>query len=533
MRSCRWTTGVLLTMMLAAGAVPALAAQEPAGVRQTERGVLFDFQDADLRLVLSALAELGRLNLTYGDLPSRRVTLRTNEPVARQNILPLLRSLAASNGLRVVEADGFLRIEPVEPGAPGAGAPRTSAESVAAVEPRLYVHRLRHARATRLAGTLQAIFGGGTGVTGAASGLRSRPLSERLREQQLPPTRPDQGPEVRVDVAPVQSPAASLPGRLRGDVQIVPDEATNSLLILAQPADWEVIRQAVASLDLRPLQVLIEVLIAEVRRSSELSIGVSGRAGSDSGITRTGVSAELRGTGDFALRIMRLGSVDFDVALSAVASGGTVRVLSRPVILAQNNQEARILIGSERPFVQVFRSLPTDAAVRDQVVQYRDVGTALTIIPTINDDGYVNLQVSQEVSTATAETQFGAPVISTREASTHLFVRDGQTVVIGGLVDQQRDRTRSGIPLLRDLPVLGALFGTTREFDSQSELFLFLTPRIIATDEAADSVREGIERGAELLRPNLPAPPLVAPRPDTIPRDTVSVRDPVPPRPRP
>ena len=123
-----------------------------------------------------------------------------------------------------------------------------------------------------------------------------------------------------------------------------------------------------------------------------------------------------------------------------------MRIVSRPVILAQNNQEARILVGSERPFVQVSRSLPTDAAVRDQVIQYRDVGTKLTITPTINADGYVNLQVLQEVSTATAETQFGAPVISTREASTHLFVKNGHTAVLGGLIDRQQEKTRVGHP---------------------------------------------------------------------------------------
>lgn len=209
------------------------------------------------------------------------------------------------------------------------------------------------------------------------------------------------------------------------------------------------------------------------------------------------------------MHVMRVGRIKVDVALSALSSTGDVRIVSRPVLLAQNNQEARILIGSERPFVQVFRSLPTDAAVRDQVVQYRDVGTQLTMTPTINDDGYVSLQVAQQVSTATAEVQFGAPVISTREAATHLFVRDGQTVVLGGLVDRQQDRTRSGVPLLRDLPLIGGLFGSTDRSDIRSELFLFLTPHIIATDEDADRVRDGVNQGTDLLRQTLPVKPLI------------------------
>jgi general secretion pathway protein D len=179
--------------------------------------------------------------------------------------------------------------------------------------------------------------------------------------------------------------------------------------------------------------------------------------------------------------------------------------MSRPVILAQNNQEARILVGSERPFVQVSRSLPTDAAVRDQVIQYRDVGTKLTITPTINDDGYVNLQVLQEVSTATAEVQFGAPVISTREAATHLFIKDGRTAVLGGLIDRQQERSKSGIPILMEIPLLGGLFGTTRNTTLNSELFLFLTPHIITTDDDSDRARKDLENRSTLLRDTLPS----------------------------
>jgi general secretion pathway protein D len=141
----------------------------------------------------------------------------------------------------------------------------------------------------------------------------------------------------------------------------------------------------------------------------------------------------------------------------------------------------------------VFRSLPTESAARDQVVQYRDVGTTLTLLPTINPDGYVNLQVKQEVSSATNEVQFCAPVISNREASTHLFVKDHETVVIGGLADRQIERTRRGIPFLSSIPWIGGLFGGTHDADTQSELYLFLTPHIVATDSDAERIRRGTE----------------------------------------
>ncbi len=509
----RYHSTLIITLVaLSTGMVARASTQEPPAVKATAQGMLFDFQDADLRFVLAALGEAGRLNLIYSELPSRRVTLRTNQAIAADQILPLLKSLAASNGLRVTEEGGLIRIDDLG-GASREERSEPRGDTVAGADLRLFVYRLKHARATKLAGTLQAIFGGGGNRQSAAMGGRLPPtLSQQLRQQQVAPTDPGQPPQVSVELGP-PTPAQpqSLPGQLRGEVQIVADEATNSLLVRAQSEDWEVLRQSIETLDLRPLQVLIEVFIAEVQSTSDFQLGVSGRVGDDSTKVGNSTRATLQGSsaGDFALNVMRVGRINVEIALAALSSKGNVRIISRPVLLAQNNQEARILIGSERPFVQVSRSLPTDAAVRDQVVQYRDVGTQLTLTPTINEDGYVNLQIAQQVSNATAEVQFGAPVISTREASTHLFVRDGQTVVIGGLVDRQQDRSRSGVPILKDIPLLGHLFGTTQRSETRSELFLFLTPHIIATDEDADRIREGATRGVELLRPSMPLTPLI------------------------
>src|SRR5207245_3814591 len=132
--------------------------------------------------------------------------------------------------------------------------------------------------------------------------------------------------------------------------------------------------------------------------------------------------------------------------------------VSRPVRLGSNNTEARLLVGSQVPFVQVSRSLPTDTPTRDQVVQYRDVGTKLTVRPTINQDGYVSLLIQQEVNAATTEVLFNAPVISTREAATQVLVKDGQTIVLCVLRDRQRNANQTGIPVLSHIPIIGWLF---------------------------------------------------------------------------
>jgi type II secretory pathway component GspD/PulD (secretin) len=261
--SSRVSIAILVAFTLAT--LP-LAAQEP--IRVTEQGIMLDFQDADLRLVVAALAEAGSLNVLHGDLPNRRVTLRTTQPVAVTQILGLLRSLARANQLEMVEEDGFVRLEA------STAAASAAQDTTTQQEMRLHVYRLRHGRADRIGATLQNLFGAGR--TAPASRTTARPsLSQSLRDQRIPPVETD-----TVAVAPPAPPQPDqgLRADIRGELQIVPDESTNSLLVRATATDWIVIEQAIQALDLRPLQVLIEVVIAEVRRTKDLDVGVSFQA---------------------------------------------------------------------------------------------------------------------------------------------------------------------------------------------------------------------------------------------------------------
>jgi len=484
------------------GAQP-LTAQQP-GLQRVAGGIQLNFQDVDLAFVFTALAQAGGLNLIYHDLPAKQVTLRTAQAVPASDIRNLIRSLAVANGVSFQEDGTFIRLV-------GSGA--------AGPDPRqLFIYRLQHARATTLAGTLQALFGG-TIPQGAARATPV-PLSQQLQQLQAA------GQQPQVVAGPQGITITTRGGDVSGEVFIVPDEVTNSLLIRASPADWSVVEQALISLDLRPLQVVIEVVIAEVRRGSDRELGVSfeGSRARDDELLEGFLPFRQGSPEDaFSLRLIRFGEVNVQAALRALSTTGDLRILSRPVIMAQNNQPARILVGSQQPFVQLSQILPTDpTGSRNQVVQYRDVGTVLDILPTINEDGYVNLAVTQQVSNATAEVQFGAPVISTREASTQLLARNGQTVVLGGLVDRQQDRTQVGIPFLSRIPLLGRLFSSTRESETTSELFLFLTPYVISSDADADRLREQIEGDSRLLAPFLPVTPLAPPAiPPVIPDTTI------------
>jgi general secretion pathway protein D len=294
---------------------------------------------------------------------------------------------------------------------------------------------------------------------------------------------------------------------LTGDLTIVPDARGNSLLIRANRADFELIQAAVQQIDVRPAQVLIEVLIVEARRDRSFALGVEASIG-DQHVKNTenttvggAFTPGSTGLGDFTLKVMGAGGYDLNATIRAAAGRGDVKIVSRPVVLTANDEQAEVVVGSQRPFVQVSRALPTDAAVRDQVVQYKDVGTKLTVRPTISIDGTVQLNVTQEVSNATTETAFNAPVISTRSVRTDLLVKDGQTIALGGLTDKQRDVQSAGIPILSSIPFIGGLFGRQARNTTETELFIFLTPRVIRTDEDAQRLTDPLRKRADKVKP--------------------------------
>jgi len=492
------------------GRRPGMAGQQEA----PQEGITFNFQNLDLAYVVTAMGQSAGINVVSTNMPEVLVNFRTPAPMTAEQVGGLIRELAQRYGVAVTELPGVLLLE----------GPLVQEGEL--LEPRhLFIHRLRHAHALDLSATLQALFGGAV-ATGGRSTQGSQTLSQQLQAMEAQSAQSLQGVQTG---AQGQMTLITAPGELEGDVQIVPDEVTNSLLIRATTADWAIIQEAVLALDLRPLQVVIEVVIAEVRRSGDLDVGVGWFATDqeeEGGEGTTGLLPVAAPSDAFTLDVLRTGDVNVGATLSALASTGKVRILSRPLIQTQNNQEARILVVSERPFIQASYTTAANTGVSQEVVQYRDVGTALTILPTINEDGYVNLLLTQEVSSATAELQFGAPVISTREATTQLLAKTGQTVVIGGLVDQQTEESRSGIPILKDIPVLGWLFGTTRETVANAELFLFLTPYVIASDDDEVRLREELEGNADLLEGLIPIRSLLPPVlqsivPDTMVPDTL------------
>lgn len=486
-------------LVLLCGVSNGMPAQQP-DVLAAGDSVMVRLVDADLRTAAQLLGRYLDRPVIVGVIPNGpRVTVETPRPIPRSEVLPLLRGVLRTHDIELAadSAAGIYelrtRSEQGAMGGPPQVPPPPSAQGM-----QLFVIRLRHARAVDVAAAVNALYGRG-GMLGEI-GERPSTLARQLEQQQVPPGAAP--PEVR----PPMSPGG---GSFGGNVTIVPDPRANSLLIRANRGDYALIEAAVQQIDVRPLQVLIEVLIAEVRRDRGLSFGVDvqvpehalGRSRvlrGDGTLTGGGSAATV---GEMAVRVMGIAGIDVEATLRAAASRGEATIISRPVIIAANNEEAEINVGSQRPFVQVSRVLPTDNTARDQVVQYKDVGTRLAVLPTISADGYVMLQVVQEINAATEEQQFNAPVISTRSVETRLLIRDGQTVVLGGLADDQRESTKVGIPFLSGLPLVGGFFGQAKRRSSATELFLFITPRVIREDADADALTSPLRGKAREIEP--------------------------------
>jgi general secretion pathway protein D len=492
----------LLVCLMPRGGCSQLPSTMRGGAAPTD-SVTIRIAGTELRAAVQMLGRYLDRPILFNGSGTSLVTLETPAPVPRADVPRMLRGLLESEGYElVVDSSGALyharpREGPRQPLlAPNVPVPARSGIGGTAQPLELFVIALKHARAADVAQTVNALYG--RGLRGVDAATRPSTLSEELRGNLIPtagPVPPEAVPGV-----------AGRSATLTGELSIVPDARANSLLIRANRNDFELVHAVVEELDVRPLQALIEVLIAEVRRQRSLALGVSAKmpkttVGKGGATISAGIGDGSLGLGDFVLEVLGIGGLGIDATLQTAAQRGEVRILSRPVVLTANNELAEIVVGSQRPFVQVSRSLPTDAAVRDQVVQYKDVGTKLSVRPTISSDGSVQLEVTQEVSSATTETQFNAPIISTRSIKTQLLVRDGQTIVLGGLTDRQRDRSTGGVPFLSAIPFFGGFFGHADRSTMETELFVFLTPRVIRSDEDAMRLSQPMRERAEKAKP--------------------------------
>ena len=392
------------------------------------------------------------------------------------------------------------------------------------LEASVHVYRVKYRDARKLAQLMTSLFGsGGGGIAGEEAGDQVEPGADEVTSEGFSEgfgqgqgqnqNQPIQGfPTEGGDMiagggdggystqAPlvIGSPAEETLAA-EGAVRIQADVANNSLVIYADLETRQEILAALERIDVPQLQVAINVTMAEIRLTDELRYGVQYFIKSKSlGLGEDKGSAGLFNT--LANNIGReLPGFNFlvgsnsspDIIIDAFDRITDVQVLSSPSLVVVQNETAKFQVGDQIPIVtrSVVSVQDPEAPVSNEI-EYRDTGIILNIKPRIADNGVVNLDIGQEISSVTAGSATLTPTISNRAVESTVSVNDGQTVLLGGLISEQADKERAGIPGLHRLPVVGNLFGRKSQLNNRTELIILIRPSVIRGAEDAQHVAE-------------------------------------------
>ena len=375
-------------------------------------------------------------------------------------------------------------------------------------KPQVFVYQVQNSKAKDIASLLQQIFLGGKATTTERPSTPSRIApSTPASSQSTPSTLP-------VPSLPQVSTISTGGEILVSDfTRIIPDEITNTVIIMSTPEDYTAIRKTIEEIDVVPRQVVIEGMIASVALTDNLSFGIS--ALFKGNISNFGGSADIGTRFAFnpqSLAVdpnnLSLGGFTFvgvDQAgtvralINALATDSKAKVLAAPHILVSDNRDAKIQVGQQVPLITTETYGSTTIAPQ-RTFQYRDIGIILKVKPRINAGGLVSLEIYQEISTFETITLSGDQqiLLDKTDVTTELVVQDGQTIVIGGLIREDTNKSRTGIPFLSKIPVIGWLFGSTEDDIKRQELIILLTPHVIKNQkEAKDMSTEFIDKMTE------------------------------------
>lgn len=299
--------------------------------------------------------------------------------------------------------------------------------------------------------------------------------------------------------------------------RVIVNAATNTLIFNGGNENHTQLLNLLQELDKPARSALIEVTVAEVSLDNTTQLGVEW-ALSNAGINYVGgtlagialgggrTTAGL-GIATNGLTIAQLGSAgDLRALLNMLATSSKANVLSSPRVLARNGETASIQVGSEIPTInQQQTNAATGGVGVLQSVQYRKTGIILNVKPIIYAGDRIDLDVTQEVSDSTKVGAAGSPIIDTRRVETHLSLKDGTPVLLGGLISQNNSRSETGVPFLKDIPFAGQLFRTNSDANRKTELLVLITPYIIADDHDAKEITDAFRNQlGEWARPSLP-----------------------------
>lgn len=314
---------------------------------------------------------------------------------------------------------------------------------------------------------------------------------------------------------PIGAGAAPVAANL-GGVRVMADELNNSVLVWSTRAEFQKIENTLQRLDLPPTQVLIDASIVEVTLNDSLQYGLQwafsgGVSGGRTGIgqlsTRANNSSNngslnvAAGSGFTYSLINSAGNVR--VILNALASQDLLKVISSPSLMVLDNHTATMAVGDQIPVLTSTTDILTTTGAVTSTVQYRDTGVNLSVTPSVNAGNLVTLQIDQTMTDVSASS--GAnnqPIFLQRQIGSKVAVRSGETIVLGGLIKDNSTSTKAGVPVLKDVPLLGNLFSNTNNTGKRTELLVVITPKVVRTDpeirEVSEELRDRL-KGLEIL----------------------------------
>jgi general secretion pathway protein D len=374
-------------------------------------------------------------------------------------------------------------------------------------EQQLFVYRVKNSDAGKLADLLSQLFG-----DQAPSRVKKPSVAPGKTPVTLASSKETGKKEAETKRSPTRSNLRlSSGGGGGGSVRIVADTDRNSLLITASPRQYSKIIDALDELDTIPLQVLVEATIIEVSLEGDLEYGLQWffreRHGSytGEGLLTNVIDATLPATVSPGFNFSLLkGTGDINVVLSALAEDSLVRVLSSPSVMVLDNHTARIQVGDQVAVTTKKQQSTTGGSGSPSniinEIEYRDTGVVLEVTPRVNPGGLVIMDVSQEVSDAIEGAAVDTPTIQTRKITSAIAVQNGEAIILGGLIKDKDEDGNTGVPVLKDVPVFGWLFGKEAKISDRTELVVVLTPRVIKDAKDSRTVVEDFRNRLEGLK---------------------------------
>ncbi len=293
---------------------------------------------------------------------------------------------------------------------------------------------------------------------------------------------------------------------LTGQVTAIADPSSNSVIVVTSPDNADLVRDLLNQLDIVPEQVMIQTVIVEATLDKSDQMGVEykfAQSGALGGSGSTGTLGQTFGLANASPALTGFSYTLSGGALSAffnmLQTDTKFQVLSTPRIFASNNMEAQINISQSIPYI--VSTIENTNGTTSFNYAFQDVGIVLTVTPHITSNGYVTMDVTQTANDLQGYTSFNAPIVNQREAETTVSAKDGDTIVLGGMIRNQVTATVNKVPLLGDIPLLGNLFKSTSNDHQKTELLVFLTPKIVRDPAEAKKLKESSEKevGSDVL----------------------------------